>query len=231
MKYRAWLLATLAATGLALGPAGAAPLAIIDVRPPPATAMTVGEPTRGPIGFVMFCRTWPAKCAAGAATGTAWDAALAEAAVPKPPALTPARWRELERVDAEVDRAILPADDGAAQGLDDHWSLAPARGDCEDYVLTKRHRLIELGWPAHALLVTLVREERGRQHAVLVVRTDRGDLVLDNLSRGVAAWNRLAYRWIKRQSAADPTRWVKLDGYAEEMADRLDERLQRLSLR
>ena len=63
-------------------------------------------------------------------------------------------------------------------------------------------------WVTSALLVTVVFDEVGDGHAVLIARTDRGELVLDNKAESVRLWYQTAYRFVKRQSAADPNRWV-----------------------
>ena len=55
-------------------------------------------------------------------------------------------------------------------------------GDCEDYVLLKRRMLMQAGWPREALLITVVRDKKGDGHAVLTVKTNRGEFVLDNQS-------------------------------------------------
>src|SRR5216684_4346526 len=82
--------------------------------------------------------------------------------------------------------------------------------DCEDYVLLKRRMLMEAGWPREALLITVVRETSGDGHAVLTVRTDRGDFVLDNQNAAIVLWSESGYRFVKRQSQSDPNIWVSL---------------------
>ena len=48
-------------------------------------------------------------------------------------------------------------------GIADYWTLpTDGKGDCEDYALLKRHELIRLGWPSSALLMTIVKDEKGR---------------------------------------------------------------------
>lgn len=232
MKAGLWLAIVLVGLAMPAPDAGATTLEQDPATPPSASAMRVGGPTRAPIGFVRFCRTWPEECTsqnetAAVAAEAAPAAAGANSALP---ALTAAAWRELQRIDAEVDRDIIPMRDPLASGSRDLWSLAPASGDCEDYALTKRHRLLEAGWPAAALLVAVVRDELRGPHAVLVVRTDRGDMILDNLSARIVPWHKLPYRWIKRQSAHNPKLWVKLDGYADEMVERLETTIRHLSM-
>ena len=40
--------------------------------------------------------------------------------------------------------------------------------------------LIQAGWPREALLITVVRDKKGEGHAVLTVKTDKGEFILDN---------------------------------------------------
>ena len=83
-------------------------------------------------------------------------------------------------------------------------------GDCEDYVLLKRRMLIEAGWPRSALLITVVRDRKGDGHAVLTVRTDKGEYILDNQNDKILPWSDTGYRFVKRQSQSDPNTWVAL---------------------
>jgi predicted transglutaminase-like cysteine proteinase len=63
-------------------------------------------------------------------------------------------------------------------GISDRWDLpADGFGDCEDYQLLKRRLLAEAGLPRRAMRMTVVVDETGDGHAVLMVRTDRGDVV------------------------------------------------------
>jgi predicted transglutaminase-like cysteine proteinase len=108
---------------------------------------------------------------------------------------------------------VLPVTDEDQWGEVERWSFpTTGEGDCEDYVLEKRERLMALGWPRQALLVTVVRDRKGDGHAVLMVKTDRGDFVLDNQNPKVMSWNKTGYRYIKRQAQDNPNRWVSLGG-------------------
>src|SRR5439155_1161929 len=95
--------------------------------------------------------------------------------------------------------------DPACAGIGGH-----GYGDCEDYVLLKRRMLIQAGWPREALLITVVRDSKDEGHAVLTVKTDKGDYVLDNQAPDVLLWSDTGYRFVKRQSQADPNVWVAL---------------------
>ena len=92
-------------------------------------------------------------------------------------------------------------------GVIEKWSLpTDGYGDCEDYVLLKRKMLIDAGWPREALLITVVRDKKGEGHAVLTVKTDKGEFILDNQNENVVAWTETGYRFVKRQSQSDPER-------------------------
>jgi predicted transglutaminase-like cysteine proteinase len=112
--------------------------------------------------------------------------------------LTPALARELDAVQREVNAVLRPASDREAFGLAEHWTpiAAPGgRGDCEDFALTKLHRLLRQGWPRDALRLTLATLPDAQEHLVLAVRTDRSDYVLDNLRPAPVLWTALPYRW------------------------------------
>jgi len=55
-----------------------------------------------------------------------------------------------------------------------------------------------------------VRDKRGDGHAVLTVKTDKGEFVLDNQNEDVLLWSETGYRFVKRQSQMDPNVWVAL---------------------
>jgi predicted transglutaminase-like cysteine proteinase len=55
-----------------------------------------------------------------------------------------------------------------------------------------------------------VRDQHGDGHAVLTVKTDRGELILDNQTNHILYWSDTGYRFVKRQSQSDPNVWVSL---------------------
>jgi predicted transglutaminase-like cysteine proteinase len=159
-----------------------------------------GRQSTPPIGWIQFCDSEPQACPGGALQ-------------PVDVVLDQSRWKELLRVNSGVNRDIEPVTDEDQWGVVERWSYPTAgRGDCEDYVLEKRERLIKAGWPRQALLVTVVRDLKGDGHAILTVRTDRGDFVLDNQNPKVLLWSKTGYQYIKRQSQDNPNRWVSLGG-------------------
>ncbi|MDP2620649.1 MAG: transglutaminase-like cysteine peptidase [Hyphomicrobiales bacterium] len=135
-----------------------------------------------------------------------------QAARHPPVRLTSKRWAELTSVNRRVNRSLIARSDGASHAGLDVWSVSGRYGDCEDFAIRKRDALIRLGWSAHAVLMTVAKTSAGEPHAVLIARTDKGDFVLDNLRPQVTAWQDVPYRWVKRQSQDDPSKWVRLTG-------------------
>ncbi len=153
--------------------------------------------TLPPIGYVNFCREREVECRP---SGHFADRIQ----------LTAAKSRELAEVNKSVNDAVAPITDLELYGKIEVWTYPVKQGDCEDYVLLKRRILIERGWPESALLITVVRDENNEGHAVLTVRTDRGDLVLDNKQPDVMAWADTPYTFVKQQSARNPLVWISL---------------------
>jgi len=164
--------------------------------PPASDTMREGERVLAPIAFVRFCLRRPNECA-GRGGGVA--IALDEAAL-----------QDIVEVNRSVNRAIRPQRNAAPSSLRS-WEVGPAFGDCNDYAVTKRHELLRRGYPAAALPLAVAVTGWGEDHLVLLVRTDRGDYVLDNLTAAIRPWSATGYRWIKRQSADDPNAWVSLE--------------------
>ena len=114
-------------------------------------------------------------------------------------------------INAWVNANIDPVSDKDHWGVVEEWDYPyDGKGDCEDFALLKRRMLIEEGFPAGALLLTVVKDAHGDGHSVLTVKTSRGDFVLDNLDDGVKAWAASPYRFVKRQSQRDPNVWVSI---------------------
>ncbi|HEX4554886.1 MAG TPA: transglutaminase-like cysteine peptidase [Xanthobacteraceae bacterium] len=160
--------------------------------------MAVASESRAPIGWVEFCAQEPTECAGGTST-------------PRDVVLSPRAWRDLVQINTWVNNAIKPMTDLDHWGVVEKWSYPDdGYGDCEDYVLLKRRMLMQSGWPREALLITVVRDKKDEGHAVLTVKTDRGDYVLDNQAEDVVLWSETGYRFVKRQSQSDPNVWVSL---------------------
>ena len=114
-------------------------------------------------------------------------------------------------VNHSVNARITPATDMELYGKEEYWTYPVNAGDCEDYVLEKQKELHDKGIPLASLLITVVRKPDGEGHAVLTVRTDRGDFVLDNLRDEVFNWKDTEYTYLKRQSTQSPGKWVSIE--------------------
>jgi predicted transglutaminase-like cysteine proteinase len=160
--------------------------------------VAVGDHSRAPIGWLEFCAENRRDCA------TSRTAA-------RDVVLTPQAWTSLVRINDWVNQSIKPVTDQDHWGVVEKWSYPDdGYGDCEDYVLLKRRMLMEAGWPREALLITVVRDKKGDGHAVLTVKTDKGEFILDNQNEKILAWTETGYRFVKRQSQSDQNVWVAL---------------------
>jgi predicted transglutaminase-like cysteine proteinase len=179
--------ATLAGAGTAIAATDDAPLYV-----------EVSEVARAPIGWVEFCASNPGECAT-------------VASAPRDVVLTQRAFKDLVSVNRYVNETVKPMTDLEHWGTIEKWSYPDdGYGDCEDYVLQKRRLLLRAGWPREALLITVVRDRKDEGHAVLTVKTDRGEYILDNQAEDVLQWFETGYRFVKRQSQKDPNVWVSL---------------------
>jgi predicted transglutaminase-like cysteine proteinase len=161
--------------------------------------MRVFGVTQPPYGFVEFCQRTPEECKLGPQEEQRFSA-------------SPARLSELHSINQAANYEITPATDLEIYGQSEYWTLpAGSKGDCEDFALLKRKRLMARGWPASAVLVTVVRDEKGEGHAVLTVRTMQGDFILDNKVDEVKIWHRTPYEFVMRQSYLNTKVWMSLD--------------------
>ncbi|WP_419912709.1 transglutaminase-like cysteine peptidase [Hoeflea sp.] len=153
--------------------------------------------TSQPIGHYNFCQSNPGECSQRSGRS-------------QPMTLTRKAWRQILEVNQAVNRSIEPRTDMEIFGVEEHWTYPQSVGDCEDYVLLKRNMLMRAGFKAADLLITVVRQPDGSGHAVLTVRTDLGDYILDNMRDKVLLWSDTEYTFLKRQSSRHSGRWIKL---------------------
>ena len=163
-----------------------------------ALFISVGATTRAPIGWTEFCSEYAPECETRPLD--ARDVVLSAKA-----------WKDLTRINKWVNDTVRPITDLEHWGVVERWNYPDdGYGDCEDYVLLKRRMLMQSGWPRQALLITVVRDKRGDGHAVLTVKTDKGEFVLDNQNPEILLWSDTGYRFVKRQSQSDPNVWLAL---------------------
>jgi predicted transglutaminase-like cysteine proteinase len=178
--------------GLSIGPASAGwswPLA--------SAAATQGAAT-APIGWASFCERHQAEC-------NVHDLPARSVM------MSPEVWTLINSINDKVNRSVVAVTDLEHWGVAESWDYPDdGRGDCEDYALEKRRLLMQAGLPRQALLMTVVSDLKAEGHAVLTIKTDQGDFVLDNQVEKVVPWTATGYRFVKRQSQENPNRWVWL---------------------
>jgi predicted transglutaminase-like cysteine proteinase len=169
----------------------------LSLQADPAPAIAEASPALAPFQHVRFCLRHPADCKSDPT-----EKDLVE--------LSDQTSELLNRVNRSVNAAITPTVKTYGTNIEDRWTIAPSRGDCNDYAVTKRHELIADGLPARVLRLSVVKTDSGIGHLVLVVTTSKGDLVLDNLTDAILPWQRTGYQWLKIQSAVDARFWYAI---------------------
>jgi predicted transglutaminase-like cysteine proteinase len=168
------------------------------IHPEAVTAAATGSETSIPFGWVEYCERHAEDC-------------FEEDHAAQDIDLTAAVLKKISRINAEVNRSIEPVTDMDQWGLIDRWDLpVDGKGDCEDYALLKRQKLVAAGFPRAALLLTVVKQDNGEGHSVLTIKTTHGDYVLDNLTNQVKPWSTTPYRFVKRQSQENQNVWVAI---------------------
>ena len=153
--------------------------------------MRLGANALAPMAFVQFCLRKPTRCAPSDHVEVlAYDVHAIE----------------LQRVHAVVNTFIAPRPDPAGQP-ETPWDDEATAGDCSEYALAKRSRLLDVKVPSSALLLAVAQLATDEEHLVVVVATDRGEFVLDNLQPEIVRWDELHYRWIKRSTPENPLHW------------------------
>lgn len=172
-----------------------------EARLPRASYAAVGGPTSIPYGWIDFCGRRTEEC----------KVARLPAADVK---LNDESWKTLRQVNSYVNATIIPMSNLEHWGtLLDHWDYpVDGKGDCKIYALWKRKLLMEEGFPRQALLMTVVRDLKGEGHAILTIKTDRGEFVLDNLTDDIRPWDATGYAFLKRQAQENPNVWLDLGG-------------------
>jgi predicted transglutaminase-like cysteine proteinase len=161
-----------------------------------AFAQVTGE-TSIPVGAADFCKRFTSDC-------------RMNPTVVEDVKLTASAWQQLLDVNSYFNTTIVPETDLQLYHVEEYWTYPHGFGDCEDIALAKRKQLIAAGWPASALLMTVAKEADGEGHAVLMVRTDRGDMILDNQDSTIRDWKDSPYHFLKRQSQANAGVWVAI---------------------
>lgn len=195
---RAFTLAMLAISGFIAGAPVTLAQTFASLPSAAAPAAAVGE-ARPIAAWVEFCRRLPAECAIDPAEATAVT-------------LNAKAWQLIVSVNKRVNAGLRAVTDVDHLGVADRWDLpTDGAGDCEDFQLLKRKLLAEAGLPRRAMRMTVVIDEKNEGHAVLMIRTDRGDFILDNKVGAVLPWFETGYVFVKRESQ-DRLGWLSLGG-------------------
>lgn len=141
-----------------------------------------------PWAAAAFCRELPSECQGGGANKVQLTQDVAAL---------------LKRVNSQVNRSISYR----AERVDE-WKLNPRYGDCEDYAISKRSALIKAGVSPNALRIGMTKTRRGEPHAVLIVRTNQGNFVLDNRTAAIRTINETEYR-INSMSTGSLYNWSR----------------------
>jgi predicted transglutaminase-like cysteine proteinase len=155
----------------------------------------LGEDVLPPFGHTVFCQTYPADCEQSSSTKLFPN--------------TAARRAGLDTVNRQVNASIAPEAEEVTSNIDKNWLLAPAKGNCSDYAVTKRHDLLQKGWSSSCLLLAEVTLKTGEHHLILVAETEGGEFILDNLDQNLLSLEeaRKRYFWNRIESPIDPKRW------------------------
>lgn len=151
-----------------------------------------------PSQYASFCELHPGDCVL-----------RGDAVLPSSPGLRAL----LNEVNSAVNSEIELVSDPDRLGVEEDWDFPQdCRGDCEDFALEKRHRLVANGVPSAAMTMAIVHHERLLfPHAVLLVETDTGTWVLDNLRDDILCWDAVPYRYERREQPGG--QWVRFDPF------------------
>lgn len=176
---RLLLIGTILLGAMAAGPAWAAPM---------DAAQPLGKVTKrsaAPLGYQLYCLKNKEQCRGGGAQQVKHSGQLLS---------------KLKRVNSAVNNGMRFKNDKT-----DRWGKG---SDCEDYALAKRKLLIREGVSPSALRMAVVRNSKGEGHAVLIVKTDRGEMVLDNARAKILPRHATGYTFLA-VATSNPRKWSK----------------------
>lgn len=159
----------------------------------PAKAIREARQVVPPFAHVMFCANNPDECR--------------DTPGPAQIELNSDNLRQLQTINRRINRSIHPQKDNRDSLAGDVWQIDASSGDCEDFALTKRSKLMRLGWSSRALRMATAITSDGEGHAVLVVKTRQGDFVLDNRFNTIMPVDKTDLHFVAIQSEYDPQQW------------------------
>ncbi|MHA6267832.1 transglutaminase-like cysteine peptidase [uncultured Aliiroseovarius sp.] len=151
--------------------------------------------TAAPPGAQNLCRSYNWACAKSRASK----------------AVTSAQIKLAHAINLQVNRTTRSVEDSQQYGVAERWTIPSKRGgDCEDYALAKKRALVSKGIDPQRLLIATVLDRKRNSHAVLVFRTDKGDMILDNMTNKIRSWKETRYVFLRMQDPNSPSRWVNV---------------------
>jgi predicted transglutaminase-like cysteine proteinase len=180
-----------------------APVALLYLTSPVLadTWLKTGGVAKTPAGHYNYCQRGGRHCGGQKAYA--------------PAKMTSKKWSKLKKVNTQVNRAIAPATDMQTRGVAEYWEIPKKRGDCEDYSMLKRSKLLSAGFKSSQLSLAKVRQRSGEAHVVLVARTNEGDFALDNLTNSVRLVSRTGLKFLSIQSAKNASKWLTISGFGK----------------
>ncbi len=117
--------------------------------------------------------------------------------------------KTVRTINKKINKQVRSISDQAQYKKPEVWALPTNRGgDCEDFALLKKRELVARGINPSRLLLATVHDRRQGSHAVLILRSDQGDLVLDNLTDRIRTWQETRYTFLRMQNPTTPRKWV-----------------------
>lgn len=175
-----------------------------DAPTPGLASAQVYDTSLPPMGYVDFCARGEMECQISGGKASALN-------------VTADNWNIIQSTNSFVNKNIRAVSDPDNYHVADYWTYPVDSGDCEDYVLLKKHYLMQLGLKPETLLITVVLDENREGHAVLTVVTDKGDYILDNRRTEILRWDETGYIFLKRQSQAASKEWMNLQKSAPQV--------------
>jgi predicted transglutaminase-like cysteine proteinase len=155
-----------------------------------------------PYGFDEFCKRFPIRSECQPNTS---------AKVAKKVEFSPELFKIMNQVSAKVNKEVTPLSDRDHFNEEEVWDYPDQggnKGDCEDYALLKRARLIGKGLKPENMSFAVVKDQDGNGHLILIVHTTKGDFALDNLTNEVKIWYKTGYQFVKYQDPRNPYVWI-----------------------
>lgn len=181
-NFASYYLLAILASAASLAVAGEATIRCAPLTLPVAAT----GPPPGP--YLEFCERNPGACSLTGDAVIPWTGDTRD---------------RLSRINREVNDAVEFLPDPQNSGREDVWSYPEPEncyGDCEDFALEKRRRLVGEGVPSAALTMAIVfHETQLFPHAVLLAETEAGTWVLDNLHDELLCWDAVPYFYTRRE--------------------------------